>query len=146
MSKCPEDVQYLLREFEEINNYNRTFFSIAITWYTFFITANLFVVGLLLSKIMEGRVITPPYLLSLSFLFIFVNVLALVACRLSIRYLRKREERLVAIVEVLNKPDRNNIMCLPFQLSVVVGLERLIEWSLVGMTSFWVAFTILSLT
>lgn len=136
---------YLLKEFEEINNYMRVIFSIAITWYTFFMTANLFAINSFLSKTLEGKSIPPTYLLLMSFIFIFVNILALAACRLSTRHFCEREGRLVTIIEILKKSGRDKIMSSPLPLSFFTGVARLIIWSIVGALFFWVAFTIVSL-
>jgi len=131
---------YLFKEFEEINNYIRKIFSIGITWYSFFITSNLFIAGLILTKILEKKVYNLIYIYPISLLFIFVNILALLA-----KYFLKVENRLSVIIDSINNRINKKLMSSPFNSSPVVSIINILKLSLIGMTFFWISLIFFTL-
>jgi len=136
---------YLFKEFEEINNYIRKIFSIGITWYSFFITSNLFIAGLILTKILEKKVYNLIYIYPISLLFIFVNILALLACTLLAKYFLKAENRLSVIIDSINNRINKKLMSSPFSSSPVVSIINILKLSLIGMTFFWISLIFFTL-
>jgi len=136
---------YCFKEFEEINKYIRKIFSIGVTWYTFFITSNLFIAGLILTKILEKKINNSIYIYPISLLFIFVNILALLACTLIAKYFLKVENRLSVIIDSINNRINKKLMSSPFNSSSVISIINILKLSLIGMTFFWISLIFLTL-
>lgn len=134
--------EHVRKEFDEINNYMRTLFIVGITWYTFFVTANLVVVGLFLKNIFEEKDLGIQYILSVSILFMFVNALGLIACQLTVKHCRQRNRRVLELLKRLANPEQHNEISSPLPMALAVAFIRLMQCSLIAICLFWITLAI----
>jgi hypothetical protein len=136
----------LTKEFDEINEYVRSTCQLTMAWYTFFVTGNLIASGWLVSGELKGSAAAPPYLLLVSSLFIFINVLSLVGFNNLIPYVKEQDVRLLEITEKLKTLSGVDVrVASPLPKALYVKLLRFYLVSLCAFSVFWLWLFVLNI-
>lgn len=140
----PKPHELLLKELDERNQNARAVMQGYLAWYTFFVTANITIIGLALinaDKISSVR----PYLAGL---FIIINLLAIVGTLIIVIANGHQNERVKEVIAELNsralKPSAETVTRLKMESPYPYRLIKILLWmvfiSLVGIIFFWVVF------
>jgi hypothetical protein len=135
MDSSPKE-KLALRELDDNVAWMRIIFQHYLSWYTFFITANLFVLSWVFTKdVKQGT-------LPLAILFVFLNVCGAVTAALLARYISDANKRNRVLVERVNalaglEDDEGMRPTFPDALARVGFI--FISLGLIGIAGLWIA-------
>ena len=134
-----------MKEFDELNHYARHGMQLIVTWYTFFIGANLFALGWFYTD--GGQKAQAVTLLRYAIcpIFIFVNVIGIFLCIAAANAFRKRHGRVLEIMEwVASLQKVEGIqMESPVPVDVYLKAIYLMLISLCGTSLAWAVFLVI---
>ena len=130
----------LLKELGELGLYVRTNFSIFVTWFTFFMTANLIATGWIVTNVANNKFLPILHMFLVCGGFVAVNIISVIMCRIFLSNLTEQYDRTLIISQELSRAiEGNTFECqagLPIngykQIVVVVII------TLVAASIFWI--------
>lgn len=130
---------------KEINLHVRHVAQLLVTWYAFFVTANLFSLGWFITADSTRTRIAKPILWVVVTLFLVVNVLGIAALRAVRRYFISAHGRLRALLDSSSSADAAAPLLLdsPIPLALYRRAVDLMTASLVAIFSTWLALGVL---
>jgi hypothetical protein len=129
-------------QFKEINLHIRHVAQLVVTWYVFFITANLVALGWFVTTDPTRTLITKPVLWMIVTVFIVVNVLSVIALLAVRRYFADENVRLTDLIRIIaGQPPLPDAACTsPVPAALYRRTVSLMNLSLVALMFAWIMY------
>jgi hypothetical protein len=136
----------LREELSQLNDYARHSFQMTLTWYTFFIAANLGAIGWFYSSGMKTWPANIVFIVIVCPAFILVNVLGILALQAVIGGFGRGHSRVEQLVAYLNADpaDSRLLVCSPVPMAAYRRTILLMRLSLFGVSCAWLIFLIMA--
>lgn len=133
--------QLIVLECEEHNSYARIHFQILAAWFTFFLTANLVAIGLVVNRDVG---ISRNYLIVVCLFFISQNVLAIIVCSVTRNHFEKTDLRIATLLENIDFQAEDRIVRSPLPRKFYSRVTALMTVTCLTVTSVWIALIALA--
>ena len=140
-------VEFLKKEFDEINLYIRSIYTLYITWYTFWIAFNLAVAGwIVLSQLKwvaelkeKGIQYDPAFYILVCCFMIVLGVLGLCVCGYIDNYFKNQESRIEKILEIVLEIEQGSspLAMSPLPLETYIKTTHLTRCAIATLVVIW---------
>ena len=134
-----------MKEFDELNQYARHGMQLIVTWYTFFIGANLFALGWFYTDEGQKAQAATLFCYAICPLFVFVNVLGIFLCIVGASAFKKRHGRVLEIMKWMASQQKVEGIEIKSPIPVDIYLKAifLMLISLCGTSLAWAVFLVI---
>lgn len=137
------DVRSLEKEMDEIHSYVRHNISLFLTWYTFFITANLLGLRWFVTQANENQSTDFIYYISSTIGFLFVNILGFFVSNAMRSHLKSSDMRIREIILMYSESIEVSRSAVPRRF--YIKSIRAIQLSLIALSIVWILLPVIQL-